>query len=345
MPAELPDRSDVNAGAAAILARANRADATDAIRLRAAIDDVFLPSGGRLDDETRHLVGEQVARLVGGIERELVSFAERASERRLTAGVLPRLLASGLLGDAALMAEVIGRVRQDLLADALRTTVAPSDRSNLLGRMIDCPDGVVAAAAQALLVAENRAARGHAELPPAVHQRLVWWVAAALREQDSPDAGIDRALADAAQRSLNAYPTQDRLDGAAMRLAAAIDPRPNERADLLIGALSDARPTLFFAAIAHAASLEWGDARTVALDPDSDRLWLVLRAQGLTRAEIARIGLMLSDADRRRDVDAFADLLDAIAAVEQDRAAAALAPMRLHPEFRTAMRALAQTRP
>jgi hypothetical protein len=330
-------------GAAAILARARQADAVEARRLTAAVDDFFLPDDARLDDQTRAALGSAVARAVEAVVREIASFAQRATGRAITAEVLPRLLESGLLRDAPLMADLIGGARQELLADALRRTVAPTDQSNLLARLAECPDGVVAAAAAALLTAENRARHGRRELTHAVHQRLVWWVAAALREASGEGMAVERALADGAARSIAANASADRLDAAAMRLAIAIDPRPAELGDLLARALADARPTLFFALVAHAASLDFADARSIALDPDGDRLWLVLRAQGLSRAEIAQIGLMLTEADHRRDVEAFADLLDSIAAVESDKAAAALAPMRLHPEFRAAMRALART--
>lgn len=343
MPFTATEPTAADAGVAAILARAGHAEAVDARRLEAAIDDFFLPDDARLDEEVRALVGERAAQAVQAIEREVAAFAERASGRPLARGVLPRLLASGLLRDAPLMAELIGRTRQDLLADALRATIPPSDQSNLLSRLTECPDGVVAAAANAMLGAENRPRQGRADLSEGVHQRLVWWVAAALRERGEPRAAFDRALADAASRSIVANAAADRLDAAAMRLAAAIDPRPDELADLLLGALSDARPALFFATVAHAAMLDFGTARAIALDPEGDRLWLVLRAQGLDRGAIARVGLILAEADRRRDVEAFADLLDSIAAVERDAAAAALAPMRLHPEFRAALRALART--
>lgn len=340
-----PPLTDPAAGVTAMLARAGGADAAEARRLETAIDDFLLPEDARLDDETRAAVAERVASAVEAIEREIVAFAERASGQRLSGGVLDRLLASGLLRDAALMGELIARARQALLAEALRRTVPFSDQSNLLARLLDCPDGVVAAAAAALLGAENRARAGRVELSEPVSVRLVWWVAAAMREHAPPDPTFDRILAEAAARSIAAAARVDRSDEVATRLAAAVDARHDELGDLLAGALADARPVLFFAAVAHAASLDIAEARAIALDRDGDRLWLVLRAQGLGRAEIARIGLLLCEADRRRDVEAFADLLDTVAVVERDAAGAVLAPMRLHPEFRAALRALARSRP
>jgi hypothetical protein len=70
----------------------------------------------------------------------------------------------------------------------------------------------------------------------------------------------------------------------------------------------------------------------------------VLRALEVDRASIARIGLALSEADPRRDIDAFADGLDDIAATPAPDARAALASMLLHPDYRAAMLALGRGR-
>ena len=57
---------------------------------------------------------------------------------------------------------------------------------------------------------------------------------------------------------------------------------------------------------------------------------------------IARIGLALSEADPRRDLDSFAEALDDIAATPAPDARAALAPLLLHPDYRSALLALAR---
>lgn len=78
------------------------------------------------------------------------------------------------------------------------------------------------------------------------------------------------------------------------------------------------------------------------LEPEGDRLWLALRAAALGRPTIARIALALADADPRRDIDSFADDLDAIAAVPVEGARSALAPLTLHHDLRMAIDALAR---
>ena len=138
------------------------------------------------------------------------------------------------------MAELMARVRQELLARRCRSH-APDDpeRPSLINRFVQHPDRVVAAGAMAVLIAESRR-RGvpecgtftRTDLPAELHHRLVWWVAAALRERVARRrrcvAALDRALSDAAQRSLAAYDEGDRLEAAAMRFAAAIDAQAHE---------------------------------------------------------------------------------------------------------------------
>ena len=123
----MSSRLNPDAGIAAILARAARADAAEARRLEVAIDDFFLPQEGRRDDETRAAVAAHLAVAVEAIERELSFLSERADAAPLVRGVPPRLLASRLLRDGSFMAELIAAARQELLAPALgeRAAVRP----------------------------------------------------------------------------------------------------------------------------------------------------------------------------------------------------------------------------
>jgi len=105
--------------------------------------------------------------------------------------VCDRLFHSGLLRDPALMTELMARVRQDAIAAALPLN-APDDpeRPSLVNRFVQHPDRALASGAMAVLVAESRR-RGdpdagqltQTDLPADLHHRLVWWVAAALRER------------------------------------------------------------------------------------------------------------------------------------------------------------------
>lgn len=360
-PTDEPTRADD--GAIRLLARAVAADARAHARLKAAIDDIFLPADARLDDRTRAAIDTTFAALVAAIEGELREHGARLLRARddetlaATLGepvgiVAARLWQAGLPRDPDFMRELIARVRLDLLAEllpdaAVAVTTDGADRPSLLPRLAEHADRVVAASATAVLVADNRRRSadrgGRTDLPAELHHKLVWWVAAALRE---PLAGqrdvarLDRALAEAAQRNLGAQDEGERLEAVTMRLAAALDPAPQELPDLLIEALGDRRVALFVALLARALKVPFDAAREIVLDPAGERLWLACRALDLSREVIARIGLSLADGDGHRDLERFADELDQIAAIAVDTAQAAVAPLKLHPDYRAALDAL-----
>jgi len=352
-------------GASQLLARAAAADARADRRLAVAIDDFLLPDDVRLDERTRVTIAAVLAAVVATVEgalrqhasRLLVSRGEPEIAQALIAPAAPaldRLSEAGLTRDTDLMRELIARARQDLLAESLPTAIPDDPETpSLLARLTGHADGVVAASAQAFLVAESRRRSSddsnvpRTDLPAELHHRLVWWVAAVLREAhvDTPDAtpgALDRALAEAALRSLAAHDESERVEAAAMRLAVAIEPQPGELQALLVEALGDRRVALFVALLAHALGVDFEQAREIVLDPAGDRLWLALRALDLPREAIARIALTLSEGDPHRDIEAFADLLGTIAAVPAAEARAALAPLKLHPDYRAALVALAR---
>lgn len=359
------ERRDIDGGAQggvmALLARAAAADVRADDRLRVAIDDFHLADDARLDDRTRLAMATLLGDLIVAVEAGLRRHAARLLAARDAAAlaqaldaaapwVLERLIGAGLVRDPELMRELFGRVRQDLLADALPSEAPEdTDRASLLPRLLAASDGVVAASAAALLTAESRrrvpplrGQPGPTDLPAELHHRLVWWVAGALRERFADTAGdalpaLDLALSEAGQRSVAAHDEGERPEAAALRLAAALDPQANELPGLLVEAIADRRLSLFVALLAHALGLDYADAREIVLDPGAERLWLLLRALELDRASIARIGLALSDADPKRDIDRFAEGLDDIAAIAPDTARQALAPLLLHRDYRAAL--------
>jgi len=347
------------ASASTLLVRAAAAVRHADRRLAEAIDDFFLADDSRLDDRTRAALAATLAAMIAVVENDLrrrvvthLAGADPALAIRVESGapVLDRLVGSGLLRDSDLMRELIARIRQDLLVDLL--PALPPDEigsASLLARLAGSADASVVDAALALMAAESRR-RGLAdsnrldrtELPAELHHRLVWWIAAAIREQLGPSAA-DRMIAEAALRALADHDEGDRLESAATRLAATIDPQPTELAAVLTHALGDRRVALVIALLGHALGMDYATMRQIVLD-GGDQLWLALRGAGLDRATVARIGLSLYEADPRRDVEAFADQLEAIAAISPDEARGALAPLRLHPDFRAAMADLEKRR-
>jgi hypothetical protein len=354
----------VNDGVRLLLASAIAAETRAADRLHGAIADVAIDDAVRMDDRTRLRLRAVLAQLAGGVETALRSHAaqllilrdEAGLAARLTDSPTPvfaRLNASGLLRDPALIGELLGRVREDAVAEAL-AIVAPDDpdRPSLLPRLLHHANPLVGTGAAALMTAESRR-HSHApvgtspssDLPAELHHHLVWWSAAALRMAvaDTGDGALwalDRALAEAATHAIAAYVEEDRLEAVAMRLASALNPDADARTRLLVEALSDRRLSLVIALLAQGLGLEYTDMREIVLDPGGERLWLALRALDLDRATIARIGLALAEADPQRDIDAFADVLDVIVATDCTVARQALAPLRLHREYRAALRAV-----
>ena len=347
-----------------LLERASRADMRTRRTLAAAIDDLFLPPEARLDDRTRAALARLLDGLSGAVEGEIREHAARqlrhAGDPALADAILgdarpviDRLATAGLLRDPDFLGECLARVQSELTAAALAPQ-APDmpEAPSLLVRLARSPDRVVAAAAAAALaaesarrsIAEGRASAGTG-LPAELHHRLVWWVTAVVRERHAIVPGehhmmLDRALAEAAMRSLAAHDEGDRVEAVVMRLAAAIGAQADELPPLLIEALHDRRLTLFVALIAHALGVAYELARELVLDLEGERLWLVLRALELPRSAIAEIGYLLAEADPRRDVEAFADLLDPVATIDPVTARLAIAPLTLHPDYRAALLAL-----
>ncbi len=374
------DQSDMTNGipedASRLLARGAEDDVRADRKVMAAIDDFFISDESRLDDRLRSRLADMLQGLLTAIERELRQYAARLIGSRGEPGlattiaegvpvVHARLAQVGLLDDRALMRELLARAEQERLSEML-PGAAPGDgdpgargsgdRPSLLVRLAGNPDGVIAAAATAMMIADARRrsagepdAAIRSDLPAELQHRLLWRAAAVLRQEFVTIAGnsgevLDRALTEAAQRSLAAHDEGDRLEATAMRLASAMAVIGDDLAAMLIETLRDRRVALFIALLAHPLGLSYEAVREILLDPAAERLWLALRAVALDRAAIAAIGLSICEADPRRDVDAFADLLDAIVAVTPAAAVAALATLRLHPDFRAAVLQLAQAK-
>ena len=344
-----------------LAARIGAAEARAQAELDAAIADLAIADGLRLDDRTRLDIDTMLGTLVTTLGSTLRRHACRlladrdidgVAALRPVADLMPALLATGLLHDRALVAALVGRARHDRIAAALPLAMAEGDAPGLLIRLAGAADGDVADAALTMLGLDGRRREGWergepgpADLPVPLHADLAWRIAAALRATDATAAvarATDRALATATVRLLAGYGEAERADGVALALAMAITPRQDDMAPLLVAAIDDRRLDLFTALIAYRLDIAMPDMRAIVVDPVGDRLWLALRALSLERTPLARIALALADADPRRDIDAFAIQLDAIAAIPPQEAAAALAPLALPAAFHVAIRAMGQ---
>lgn len=353
----------VRAGARRLLARGAGDRTRAARRLDAAIADLHLPDADRIDDRLRATVRATIERECNAIERDLRHYAGRllvsrgAPELALALSGEPMLVhdalaASGVLRDPALMHEWFARTAEALLAEQLPGNLDPdAPAPALLGRLATDHDGVVARAVAAYQTAEahRRAALSGSEVSEGLaaeyQHQLVWAAAAMLRKQLAVSAGrdlaaLDAALAEAAARALAAYDESGRLESTAMELCRALALAPEKRAELLAEALGGRHLALFTALLADALGTGYAVIRDFVIDPAGDQLWLALRSVALDRPNVARIGLALAEAEPRRDVEAFADQIDAIMAISPEDARLALADACLHPDLRDALAAI-----
>ncbi len=361
------NRGDMNDGmpeaASRLLARGAADDARADRRLVAAAADLRTHPNDRLRERElvalRHAFAASCAQVEGDLRQHAARLlvARGAPEPALALAegepvVHAALDAAGLLATADFLAPMLTRTQMSLLAEALPVmTAQPSDRPSLLVRLSTHRDGVVASAAAAALAADARrraAIDGDAprnDIAAEQQHRLVWWACAALRTVFAPAAAgerplLDRALTEAAERALAVHDEGDRAEATAMRLVQLLAPPPAERPALLVEALADRRVPLFVALLAQALELPFDTVAALVLDPSADRLWLALRAAALDRVTIAQIGLALCEADPRREVETFADMLDAIMAITPDVARAAIGALWLHPDLKAALKAL-----
>ena len=326
--------------ASAVAAADRRAD-----RRRAAlVADLAIPDGARPGERERALVFTLLRAAVRATAREIgAELAEPLDwSERSEADVLAALLADPDMADA-----LIAAARTVVIDEALVATRTPRRKPELLAGWLDHDDAAVAERARAFVVEE--AALDPATdvallpLPAALHRRLCWAVAAALRLSSAEtSAARDRALAAGAAAAIRRHGARVEPLAAAVRLAHAV--APDAEADaasaLLLGALTEARVTLFAGLLARWLAIAGEEARALVLDPEGSLLWLALRALGLSREEAARIGFVLSEADPARDSERLPDMLDAAWTVIPDEARSALAPLGLHVEFRAALRRL-----
>ena len=361
---DIEPKEGARAGAASLLARFSRAERVARARDTGWADDLFQPAAHRLDDQMRAALSALMRALVDCVSNELSERAARTLRGREAATLAElllqgsgdayeRLAAAGVLRDAAFLGGLMERIRIDLLAAALPVEAPEEvDRPSILARLIQSNDRVVAQAAGALLSAESqrRSLQDHGKLEVTglsadLHRRLVWWVAAAMRRAVADVAGddvtaIERALSEAATRSIEGHDEEARPEQAALRLAAAIDAREDELPLLLDEALADRRLSLFIAFIAHALKLDLASVNQMVLDAQDDRFWVLLRALDLPREALARAGYALFEADPARSADSVPDRLDDAMAISPDAARAALVSLRLDPDYRSAMLAL-----
>lgn len=286
----------------------------------ARMTDVLLGRDDRqFGDGLRADLRSRVLDIGRTIERGLTG-AEQLDPGALIRGVLAR--------DDALIAELMAATRLAAIGEAMQPGAASgrAERVGLVVRLLDCPERDVAEAARALLVAENRPAT----LKPDLLQGATWRLAALIGDEAAANAaGWLARQEDAGQ------------EAAAVRLAAAIDAWPDERAALFVDALDERRVLLFAALLGHAVGFDLEAAREALLST-GDMLALSLRALELDRTTIARVQVALASGDPRRDLDQIANRLDWVASLDPAAAMRSIAGWRRPAPYRRGRREVAR---
>lgn len=345
---DLGMRDGTAVGAADLRGRVAAAEAHAAALHRMAAQDFSIPDAARLDERTRAGMTRLLEQWVETAERELL----RAMGTERLGGIgptLPLLQAAGGAADPELIGELLACVRLAQLGSGLPGHASPHPaRASLVSRFVDHPAPELADAARALLLAESQGRSpetGRRPLPQHLHARLLWWVASAMREQATAITGLvlDEALCAGVRAELAAAERQ--VDGgverAALRFATLLGGSPRELPQLLLEALGDRRPVLAVALMARAADIGFVEARALLLEPGAERLALALHGLDLPRDAIAQIGFALCEADPRRDLAQFVDLIDALGGIDRSAGREMLAQLRLDPDYRAARATMA----
>jgi hypothetical protein len=355
-----------------LLGKAASAAEDARLRLDTMLADLFLSTPGRLSDADRLTMTRLRDGLVGAIEDDLrarlVGLLEGHASAELEAALssaavplaVPRLLSAGVLRDPELVAILLRRAEEHRLTLALRAAAAraasvePDPAPPLLDLLLRDPDENIAADAMALLVADSRRfdriadpVLARTDLPAELQHRLVWRVAAALRDpltaQGLGEAAADHAIVTAATASLAAYDEGETLEGRAMTLARRLHAAAKLDDALIERAIGDARLALGVAALAVRAGIGFADAWAMFADRGGERLLVLLRAVGIARDCAASIALrlaLLSEA-----YDSVADRISGYEAIDTARARDALRPWRLDAAYRRAIAELQDKAP
>lgn len=342
-------------GAGRLLADAARGGHGGRKRL-AVLVDLFLPESMRLSDYQRVTIKRFIVRLVGAVEHDLRQRLITSHAARFTPEILaglgsarvpialPLLQRARALHDVELVSLLLARVEEQRLSSLLRRD---GEETRLVEALLADSDEAVSGAAMAMLIAESRRhflfeepVLARTDLPADLQYRLVWWVAAALREyltrQHGADHGVaDTALMDAAAASLSSHDEGETLESSAMQLAYALAERGRLDDSLLQAACQEGRLSLFVAALAVRGGLDFDAARGMALPPFGERLIVLLRALDVRREVAGAVAQILSadDADLIEQMSAYDDLT-------RVRALELIQPWQVDTGYRAAIAAL-----
>lgn len=330
-------------------------------RFSVAATDLLLPETARLTQWQRLTASSLLARLVSSIEDSLrASLADRfADQEALHAAfssahvpiALPLLERAHVLRDAELGTVLVRRVEEHRFWRE-EVGAGTAERPELLLEFVGDADEQVAALAMSVTIARSRRfdpfhepVMGDTELPAELQHRLVWMIAAALRQYAIQQHGLsqgaaDAAIASAAAAIIRGYDEGGSLEAAATRLARRLAQSGRLADDLLVRMLEEGQLPLFIAAIGVRAALDYAGAWEVLSDPRGRGPALLLRSAGIERDHAASILFILNARGRMfsgSEGDAAAVQIDLFDATGEADARNVLTLWQVDPGYRSAI--------
>ncbi len=337
-----------------LVVQARRAGEGACERIAAAVAVLSLPVHARLSDHQHATVVGLIDGFIASVELQLreilvnddedLDFAPEAetligSQELLAAPLLAQV---GMTRDPALVAAALRRADAHQAAQAHLESFAPDP----VDRLRDSPDPAIADAAVALSIAEHRRQGQFQEplliaddLPAALARRIVWRVAASLRRAllsrpDIESAQCDRRISAAVAHWLERHDESAAVEARAMLLMHRLHATGAVYDDFIATTLERGRLTLFIAALAVRAGLDYTEVADIIADPARTGLTVLLRAIDMRRPHAAAILL-------RTNPDMPAETIErwmaAFEALDQGQARDVLRPRHLDPDYRAAI--------
>jgi len=354
---------------AALLADAARASHGRYLGTGASLARLMQPQKHRLNEIERITIRSMYKALVESVEGELrARLLARADlpevpEFRASLGaahvaiVWPAFVRAGFPEDQDLAEILVQRAKSYGIMRNLRQNVVMAENGQL-DALTEHGDPDIARDAMKLLIAESRVndrfddpRLGRADLPEAVEHRLVWTVAAALREYGQLSHGLDgwgldEPITGAATAMLTEQGEGLPVDAIAMGLASRLDKAGLLDERLLVEALNSARLTLYVALLAVRAGTTFDIAWEMAGMSDAPSHMVLLKSIGIERTAASHLLVTMARAvllDEREADEIAAAWIEAYDVASPDAIAAAMRPWRLGHVYRSAITRFAST--
>ena len=356
-----PETADERA--AALLADAARASYGQTAGDVPSVTALMRPEIVRLSDVERLAIRHMLLGLVSQVEQEMRArilasvdtplveeFAASLSAPHI-AIAWPALSAADLPDDTELANLLVHRARAYTIIRRLRHNGRVSEDS-LIEQLTDHSDPEISANAMKLLIAESRSndrfddpRLSRADLPEPVARRLIWTIAAAiknygLRFAELDHARLETAIATVAAAMVAEHDDTALLSVAAETLATALQDSGIVDTSLLIEAAHCARLHLYVAMLAIRAEIGFHAAWDMVTMPETGTHLVLLRSVGVDRDTASQLVTSLSRAVSNDDNVAdnrAAAWIETYDALDTDKVEDAMRPWRLDPAYRSAL--------